>query len=240
MKMAKLRSFGSKNEFMKISVTFYHCIDKSDIMSQINLKTVFNPLCGETTYYFSDGDEIGIVDPGNNSSELADSISKLKISSPKIKIILTHAHYDHIAGVGALCDNFNVEVIYVGKNEEKCLYPPLVKKGYSCEKYKDKVKCLVEGDKFNVGKYEFHVIDTPGHTIGGVMYVCDSEKIVFTGDSLFKGTIGATHFEGGNHDQLIASLKRAIDIIPDDFTVYPGHSESTTIGEEKKSNPFLI
>ena len=214
-------------------------------MSKINLKTVSNECCGETTYYFNDGENIGIVDPGDNIVGLSKSLEKIHAESAKITILLTHGHYDHIAGVNSLCENFNVENVFIGKNDEKYLYTPsfnlspYLAKEYTCDANKDKVKILSEGDKVNVGKYEFHVIDTPGHTAGGIMYVCDSEKIVFSGDSLFRGSIGNTSFPGGDHEQLVASVRKAIAMTPDDFAVYPGHDASTSIGREKISNPYL-
>ena len=213
----------------------------------MKVNTVQNNCCGEESYFFIDGDNVCVVDPGDRPTDLIKKIvSNLKSNEPKFTIILTHGHYDHIAGVNSLCELLNVENIYISAKEEKYLYTP----GFnlSChfggdyvlaDSNKDKVKLLKEGDKFSVGQYEFHVIETPGHTPGGVFYVCDSAKVVFSGDSLFKRSIGNTSFPGGDHEQLIASLKRAVGMIPDDFTVYPGHDDKTTIGSEKRHNPYL-
>ena len=211
----------------------------------MKIKTIRNICCGENTFVFNDGSSVGIVDPGDQPLTVISHLHSLHQEKLEIKILLTHGHYDHIAGIKELCDNLEIEGIYIGENEERYLYQTgfnlssHIGKEYELSQYKDKVHTLKEGDKVSVGKFEFHVIDTPGHTTGGVFYVCDSEKTVFSGDSLFKRSIGNTSFPGGNHQQLIDSLKRALNMIPDDFVVYPGHEDTTKIGSEKKKNPYL-
>ena len=213
----------------------------------MKVNSLKNNCCGEVSYFFIDGDNVCIVDPGDRPTDLMKTIvSKLKSNDPKFTIILTHGHYDHIAGVNSLCETLNVVNIYVCSKEENFLYTPSF--NLSChfggdyvisDQNKQLIKFVNDGDKFTVGKYEFHVIEVPGHTPGGVFYVCDNAKIVFSGDSLFKRSIGNTSFPGGDHEQLIKSLKRAVAMVPDDFKVYPGHDDTTTIGSEKKKNSYL-
>ena len=99
-------------------------------------------------------------------------------------------------------------------------------------------RLLQDNDKIEVGKITLEVIHTPGHTRGGISIKCAPE-ILITGDTLFAGSIGRSDFPGGNHAQLISSIKTRLLIFPDETRVYPGHGPSSTIGEEKRFNPFL-
>ena len=97
---------------------------------------------------------------------------------------------------------------------------------------------MKDGSKVTFGNHTFSVIETPGHTRGSVFYYCEEEKVAFSGDTLFKGSIGRTDLPGGSMFQIIQSL-RMITQLPDDVTVYSGHGEETTIGLELASNPYL-
>jgi glyoxylase-like metal-dependent hydrolase (beta-lactamase superfamily II) len=97
---------------------------------------------------------------------------------------------------------------------------------------------LHEGDKIAIGKTMLTVLHTPGHTAGGISLA--AENSVFVGDTLFKGSIGRTDFPGGSYKQIIKSIKEKLATLPDNFMVYPGHGPATTIGEEKRTNPYLL
>ena len=98
---------------------------------------------------------------------------------------------------------------------------------------------LKHGEVYEVGKLKFTIRHCPGHTLGHIVLAEETERKVFTGDCLFSGTIGRTDLPGGNYDQLIKSITEIILSLGDDFTVYCGHGEETTIGHEKAHNPFL-
>lgn len=101
-------------------------------------------------------------------------------------------------------------------------------------------KFLQDEERLRFGEHEIQVIHTPGHSPGGVCFkLTGGEETVFSGDSLFQGSIGRTDLWGGNYDQLITSIKRRLLVLNDDICVFPGHGPSTLIGKEKRTNPFL-
>ena len=213
----------------------------------ISVHTVTAPeFPNEHTYYLYDMKSIALIDPGMQSNAIIEEIKNLGIDSPEITILLTHAHYDHIAGVFNVCKSFNVKEILIGHKEEDALYDPI--KNISKEEFKsplaltdvkDKVRTVKEGDKVRVGKYVFEFIEVAGHTIGSLFIICHSEKAVFTGDSLWHRIAGETRFPGGDEKTLITSLDRAMKMLPDDYIIYPGHLETSTVGVEKKENIYL-
>ena len=96
-----------------------------------------------------------------------------------------------------------------------------------------------ENDIFKIGKYSLRAIHVPGHSPGSIIYYCKEEKIAFGGDVLFRGSIGRTDLPGGNYNQLITGIREKLFILPEDTVIYSGHGPSTTIGFEKKQNPYL-
>jgi glyoxylase-like metal-dependent hydrolase (beta-lactamase superfamily II) len=96
-----------------------------------------------------------------------------------------------------------------------------------------------EGDVITFGPYKLNVLHTPGHTPGGISLVLEDNPLVYVGDTLFAGSIGRTDFPGGDYDTLIASIRTKLFTLDDDTTVYTGHGPATTIGQEKRSNPFV-
>jgi len=105
-------------------------------------------------------------------------------------------------------------------------------------KLKEADRLLEDGDKIQIGSITIEVMHTPGHTLGGICLKLD-EKNIITGDTLFAGSVGRSDFPGGNHEQLINSIKTKLMVYSDDTRVYPGHGPSSSIGSEKKHNPFL-
>ena len=103
----------------------------------------------------------------------------------------------------------------------------------------DADRYLDDNDEFTCAGFRIQVMHTPGHTVGGCCYYLPEEKILFSGDTLFCGSVGRTDFPGGSMSQIITSLHRLIDNLPEETEVYPGHNSSTTIGDEKRDNPFV-
>ncbi|MBI5324809.1 MAG: MBL fold metallo-hydrolase [Ignavibacteriae bacterium] len=157
------------------------------------------------------------------------------------KIILTHTHWDHTLDTAELKRYTNAPV-YVHKNDEYRLLKPnetsIFKLPFEIEAVVPDIY-LEDGMKINCGLLEFQVLHTPGHTEGGICLVNFENNVAFTGDTIFCRSVGRTDFPGGSTDTLLSSIKNKILTLPDDMMVYSGHGEPTTIGDEKKFNPFL-
>lgn len=157
--------------------------------------------------------------------------------------LLTHGHFDHIFGAQYVADTFG-------------LHPEMCREELPCyEQAAWQMRALLhrdlplelppagrllnDGDEVDFGTHTLRIIATPGHTAGGVCYYCEAERLLLSGDSLFRREIGRCDLAGGNEPQLISALKNRILTLPDDTTVWPGHGPATTVGEERRSNPYL-
>jgi len=167
--------------------------------------------------------EAAVIDPGMDSESETEEILDFIIQNGfRIKYIInTHGHPDHIAG-NAIMKEATGAPILIHEND--------------AEHVKADRK-LRDGDILQVGNFKLVVLHTPGHTPDGISLLGDN--VVFTGDALFAGSIGRTDFLGGSFKELINSIKTKLLSLPDSFKVYSGHGPSTTIGDEKKHNPFL-
>ena len=173
-----------------------------------------------------------IIDPGAEANYLIKEIEVLGIDIDKI--LLTHCHFDHNGAVKELKEKFNCEV-YINRDEEE--YMEIDSTGIfgKLPKFYEYVN---EGEIINSGNLNFKVIFTPGHTKGGTCYLINDS--IFTGDTLFNGSIGRTDFLGGSYNDLISGIESKLMILDDNITVYPGHGPKTSIGYEKNRNPFLV
>ena len=180
------------------------------------------------------GDRIFVIDPGAEPERI---IERLDGITP-CAILLTHAHFDHVGAVNALQRRFPELPVYIGTKDVDVLthpmnqYPP----DYPPIERPLKIRAIDESNAPIEGI--FKVLDTPGHTPGGVVYYLEREKLLFAGDTLFAGSIGRTDLPGGDAQTLFKSLGK-LRALPSETRVVPGHGPETTIGAELKTNPFF-
>jgi hydroxyacylglutathione hydrolase len=178
-----------------------------------------------------------IIDPGAEPDTI---LKKVKNSGIKIEsIVLTHAHGDHFGALEEVKKTTGAEVA-IHTDDARIFQsrsPAAAMLRFSAHVPPPPDRPLKGGDTVKVGSLSLLVLHTPGHTPGGICLL--GEKVVFTGDTLFNLGIGRTDFPGGSYRQLMDSIHTKLMVLPDSTTVYPGHGPETTIGEERKRNPFL-
>jgi hydroxyacylglutathione hydrolase len=182
--------------------------------------------------------EAVIIDPGDEAGRILQRIQKLELV-PKY-ILNTHGHLDHVAAIDEISAVYPVPLaihsddVYMYADEESAKFfgrpAPLVKRAPDI--------LLKEGDRLTFGTLSLTVLHTPGHSPGSVSFV-SAPYCVFSGDTLFYRAIGRTDFEGGNYDQIVASIQDKLYTLEEDLAVFPGHGRPTTIIEEKTENPFV-
>lgn len=182
--------------------------------------------------------ELVIVDPATCPDYVVNHV-KSNAYLPKA-IFLTHAHFDHVMGIDGWVKEFSIPVC-IHEEEKKILEDPeLNLSGVFGASYSyNDVKCLKDGQEMNIAGFTFKIIHTPGHTCGGCCYYCEEEGILISGDTLFYQSVGRSDFPTGSMGTLVRSIKEKLFCLPDDVMVYPGHSDATCIGDEKKYNPFV-
>ena len=173
-----------------------------------------------------------IVDPGYEFQKIYEHIDKFGLKPSYI--ILTHGHGDHTGGIDLLKKTYPDIKLVASAKERKFLYNRDASMG------KGGIKADIEvsdGDELKVGNMDLKFISTPGHTPGGMCILMD--ELLFSGDTLFRMSIGRTDMPGGDEETLIASIKEKLMTLPDDIKVLPGHMADTTIGIERRYNPFV-
>lgn len=206
---------------------------------------VFN-MFGENTYVVSDSDtgEAAVIDPGmftdSECKEFDDYISRSNLTV--VEIVNTHLHLDHCFGDNYVRDKYgvkvaaNVEDAPLGANLASQISRFGVRGDFPGVSIDVDLK---DGDIVKIGSGELHVITTPGHSPGGICLYCPQGGFLLSGDTLFRSGIGRTDLEGGNGRQLLSSIREKLFKLPDDTKVLPGHDRFTTIGDEKRSNPYV-
>ena len=184
-----------------------------------------------------------IIDPGCNSDSekeaLYDFIDKQGIHP--VKILLTHGHFDHVLGLTDCAGKYGIPV-YMHPADKKILKTDdffTRTYGFRMPVIDVDTIDIADGDIIRFGHTEFEVICTPGHTPGGVCYYDKADKVLFSGDTLFAGSIGRTDHPGGDYDRLMESIFSRLMGLDGDTDVIPGHGPHTTIADEKMKNPFL-
>ena len=209
----------------------------------MNIKTFIVGSFGENTYVIFDkndksNDSAIIIDPGDENGHVIDFLKSNNLNP--IKILLTHSHIDHIIGIQFLYRYYQPEIylheddhwIYKRANEQASFF------GLSDVESVDVTNLFKEEIVIPFSTSQFEVIHTPGHTPGSVCYYSRQDKIIFTGDTLFKRSIGRTDLLGGNSSSIIDSIRNKLFVLDDNVIIYPGHMDKSSIGEEKLMNPF--
>lgn len=178
-----------------------------------------------------------IIDPGSEASEILKTANDLKLKTALI--VLTHSHVDHIGAVKKVKEATGAGLAM--HTEEAKAYQGQARLRGLLNFYTSALpapdRLLKGGDSIDIGDLHFLVLHTPGHSPGGICLY--SPGVVFTGDTLFNYGIGRTDFPGGSHRQLLDSIHTKLMVLPDETVVYPGHGPHSTIGAERKGNPFL-
>lgn len=198
------------------------------------------PVC--TNCYFAINNqtkEALVVDPGEQADMLKTKIEQLGIKP--VAILLTHGHFDHASAAERLQKEFQID-IYAHEAEKETMEDPSRNLSgsmmgnpmrYQVDHY------LQDGEEIDLAGFQIRVLHTPGHTPGGACYYIPDAMVLFSGDTLFCESVGRTDFPGGSASTLIRSIQDKLMPLPDYVKVYPGHNETSTIGNERAYNPYL-
>lgn len=182
--------------------------------------------------------EAAIIDPGGNGKQILMELEKLDLKA--VSLIDTHGHFDHIGGNAYLMDRMDSPKLYLHIDDLQYLRNAREHADYwgmHFENSPEPTDLLEGGEEISIGNLSLKIIHTPGHSPGCIsIYLPDH---VFSGDALFKGSIGRTDLPGGDYELLISSIRKKLFVLPGDTIVHPGHGPETNIAEEKKYNPFL-
>ncbi|GAA5096462.1 MBL fold metallo-hydrolase [Chryseobacterium ginsengisoli] len=204
---------------------------------------VFNFASENTYILYNENKNAWLIDPGNMNEQETNTIknfiteNELKIE----KILLTHAHIDHVLGLQWAFDTFKVPVIMHQDDKEvlDMLQASGMRFGFQINPVNVEIKYINEGDELDLDGEKFKIYHVPGHSPGSVVYHNENQSFMISGDVLFEGSIGRTDLYKGNHEQLINGIKNKLFILDDKTQVFSGHGNPTTIGFEKEYNPFF-
>lgn len=204
---------------------------------------VFSPIQENTYILYNEFKECIIIDPGCYFDEEKEAL-KAFIENNKLKPVLllnTHCHLDHVFGNKFVAETYSLTLHLHEKEQQVLAFAPTSGLMYNMpfDNYTGGFLLLKEGDIIKLGDDELKVIEAPGHSPGSVCFYCTAQNFVIGGDVLFQRSIGRTDLPGGSHETLLNSIRKKLLVLPDETIVYSGHGSTTTIGEEKKYNPFL-
>jgi glyoxylase-like metal-dependent hydrolase (beta-lactamase superfamily II) len=211
----------------------------------LHVAVAVDELFGENTLLLATDDATAswVVDPGLPPAT-DDIIAALDAERRRpAAIVITHGHGDHIAGIPVLRERFGPVPIWVPRAEAPLLTSAEanLSAAFGVGLVVPPANRLLDpGDVLQLGALEFTVLDVSGHSPGGVAFYCAAAGVVISGDALFAGSIGRTDFPGSDQARLLGNLRASLLTLPDETVVYPGHGPTTTIGQERRRNPYLM
>jgi glyoxylase-like metal-dependent hydrolase (beta-lactamase superfamily II) len=180
-----------------------------------------------------------VVDAGGDAAGIIAAVERHGLNIGQI--ITTHGHFDHVGANRALVERFGARLLIHAADAPLMERSVDVARSYGMQGESSPLPdaFLTDGMEIPFGTCRMQVLHTPGHTQGGCCLYLEAEKRVITGDTLFADSIGRTDLPGGSHEQLLQSIRTKLFTLPDDVTAYPGHGPETTIGHEKRHNPYF-
>lgn len=209
-------------------------------MSKLEVQSLVLGSVGTNVYFLKNKEtaELLIVDPAASPERIIDKVTEM--DGKPVGILLTHGHFDHILAAEEVKEHYEIP-IYATVYERKHLNNPALNlsgfSGKACSLSVDEETEDLE--QLEIAGFEIQVLHTPGHTPGSCCYYLKAEDVLMSGDTLFCGSVGRTDFPGGSAREIVDSFHRLIKLLPEETKVYPGHDKTTTIGYEKRYNPFV-
>jgi len=209
-------------------------------LGRLDIKMLQVGMLGTNCYIVMDdkAKEGYIIDPGGEAKKVIDTAGSLGLKC--LGVLCTHGHMDHVGAVGKVAEATGA-VVYISKEDSGALSGSVqgiaAKLGSLVTSKPKSCEFISQGGRFEFGGHTLEVFRTPGHTPGSLSFLCEDN--LFCGDLVFQGSVGRTDLRGGSMGELMQSVKNHVFTLPRNTRIWPGHGPSTTVGEEKASNPFL-
>ncbi len=209
----------------------------------LKIDTVVGGMIGTNSYLLEEDNKILLIDFVPEIEEIIED-NKYIVE----KILLTHTHFDHFEGLSKFQKKYSFELYLsdisykiLNKPDDRILafFPPKVHSNYKNMSL-EKARICKDDDIINWNNHKIKIVESPGHSPDGLMFILEDKKLVFTGDTIFNGSVGRTDLPGGNFNQMIESINKLFLKVNDDYILYPGHGPQTNVDFEKNNNPFLI